>query len=247
MSNASSLQDRVAVVTGGSQGIGLAIATKLRDRGAKVVVGDVRSSPGLPFPQWPLDVSDPQSVATFFRRVGAEFGALHVLVNNAGIYAHAPTSSMTDEAWHKVIAVNLSGGFYCARAAAPLLFKGAPGSVIFISSLNGAHQGWPGRSNYGSSKAGVQGLTRSLAIEWAAQHVRVNAVSPGYVETPMVTERIATGVLSADKLRSRVPLGRLGRPEEIASAVCFLASDEASYVTGATLVVDGGWSVLGGE
>jgi NAD(P)-dependent dehydrogenase (short-subunit alcohol dehydrogenase family) len=212
-----------------------------------VVIGDIRSAPGLPFPQWPLDVSDPQSVATFFRRLADEFGSLHVLVNNAGIYANGPTVAMTDEAWHKVLGVNLSGGFFCARAAAPLLFAGAPASVVFISSLNGPHQGWPGRANYGSSKAGVQGLTRSLAVEWAAQRVRVNAISPGYIETAMVTERISTGILSADKLRSRVPLGRLGRPEDIASAVCFLASDEASYVTGTTLVVDGGWSVLGGE
>jgi 3-oxoacyl-[acyl-carrier protein] reductase len=241
------LTDRVAVVTGGSQGIGRAIALGLAGRGAAVVVADVRidgargvaetiAAAGGRAEALAVDVTDGPAVQAAFDGVVERFGRLDILVNNAGIARDQLLLRMKREDWDSVIATNLTGGFICAQAVVRQMMKQRAGRIISISSVVGM-MGNAGQSNYAASKAGIVGFTKALARELASRAVTVNAVAPGLIDTDMTR---ALPDATRAEWASKVPLGRLGTPEDVAAAVCFLASDEAAYITGQVLGVNGG-------
>jgi NAD(P)-dependent dehydrogenase (short-subunit alcohol dehydrogenase family) len=231
------LTGEVAVVTGAAQGIVAGIADALEAAGARVartdVEGDLR-----------LDVTDRASGDRALAEVARRFSEPTILVNNAGINRIDPAESLSEERWQEVIDVNLTGTFRCAQAAGARMLTAGRGSIVNVASIS-AFVGMPGRAAYCATKAGVVALTRVLAVEWAARGVRVNAVAPGYVGTPMVEQALAEGLLAADELAGRTPLGRVATAAEIADAVVYLASPAARYVTGQTLVVDGGYLAYG--
>jgi 3-oxoacyl-[acyl-carrier protein] reductase len=234
-----SLEGRLALVTGGSRGIGRAIAVELADAGAQVVVGyrsgadeaeQVAAEIGGRAVQ--ADVSDPAEAA----RLVEEAGDVDILVNNAGLTRDGLIARMSDEDWRAVIDTNLGGVFATCRAAARGMMKRRSGAIVNLSSVVGVH-GNPGQTNYAASKAGIIGFTKALARELATRNVRVNAVAPGYIETAL-TDVLPEAV--REHLLGATPLGRLGVPADVAGAVRFLCSDEASFITGEVLLVDGG-------
>jgi NAD(P)-dependent dehydrogenase (short-subunit alcohol dehydrogenase family) len=243
----STFEGRVAVVTGAARGIGDAIATRLVARGARVVSFDV-GSPAAPregIRDVTADVSDPQSVAAAFASLDAEEGHVDVLVNNAGIQRVGLAGKLPYEDWQAVIGVHLTGMFLCCSEAIPRMTeRGRGGAIVSIASVAG-FVGLPGRGPYSAAKAGIMGLTRVLATEGAAANIRVNAVAPGYTRTELLQQALDDGSQEEGWMLRSVPLGRLADPDEIARAVCYLASDDASYVTGQTLLVDGGWTIQG--
>ncbi|MFC3115280.1 3-oxoacyl-ACP reductase FabG [Cellvibrio fontiphilus] len=241
------LNDRVALVTGASRGIGAAIAEQLGKAGA-VVIGTATSTSGAEkisarFSELGirgagkvLNVTDADSVATLLKEVGDEFGAPAILVNNAGITKDNLLMRMSDEEWFDVINTNLSSIYRLSKGVLRGMMKARWGRIINISSVVGA-MGNPGQSNYAATKAGVSGFARSLAAEVGSRNITVNTVAPGFIDTDM------TKVLPEEQkqqLMSRIPLGRLGAPEEIASVVVFLASDAGGYISGETIHVNGG-------
>ena len=228
----------MAIVTGAAQGLGAAIADVLEDEGARVARTDVSAA------DFPLDVRDRGSVEAALRDVAARLGPPTVLVNNAGLNRIGPSESLDEGLWDEVLAVNLTGTFRCCQIIGRAMLAAGRGAIVNVSSI-AAETGLPGRAPYAASKAGIVALTRVLAIEWAGRGVRVNAVEPGYVRTPMVQHAIASGLLSEQRLRERTPADRLAEPAEIARAVAFLASSDATFVTGQSLVVDGGWLAYG--
>jgi 3-oxoacyl-[acyl-carrier protein] reductase len=241
------LQGKVALVTGGSRGIGLACAKALHAAGATVVLADIafgeESAQFIaavqPAPNavstLELDIADGPAVKDTIARLGKQAGRLDILVNNAGRRIDNLALVMKDEEWRGALAVNLDGVFYCSRAALALMRK-TGGSIVNISSV-AAFAGSVGQVNYAAAKAGVVGLTRSLALEYGSRNIRVNCVVPGIISTAM-TSNVAPELM--DDFVSRIPLKRLGLPEDVAQAVLFLASDAASYITGACLHVNGG-------
>lgn len=241
------LNDKVALVTGASRGIGAAIAEQLGKAGA-VVIGTATSTSGAEkisarFSELGirgagkvLNVTDADSVATLLKEVGDEFGAPAILVNNAGITKDNLLMRMSDEEWFDVINTNLSSIYRLSKGVLRGMMKARWGRIINISSVVGA-MGNPGQSNYAATKAGVSGFARSLAAEVGSRNITVNTVAPGFIDTDM------TKVLPEEQkqqLMSRIPLGRLGAPEEIASVVVFLASDAGGYISGETIHVNGG-------
>ncbi len=235
----ASLEGKVALVTGGSRGIGRAIALELGRAGAEVVVGyrtgrdeaeAVASEIGGRAVE--ADVSDPGSAKTLVEAAGD----LDVLVNNAGLTRDGVLARMSDDDWRTVLETNLSSVFYTCRAAARPMMKRRAGVIVNISSIVGVHGNW-GQTNYAASKAGIIGFTKSLARELGSRNVRANVVAPGYVRSQLtdVLPEEATQTMLAN-----TPLGRLGDPEDVAGAVRFLCSNEAAFVTGAVLLVDGG-------
>ena len=234
-----SLEGKRALVTGGSRGIGRAVALELGRAGADVVVGyrseadqaeAVASEVGGRAVQ--ADVSDPEQAKALVE--GA--GDIDVLVNNAGTTRDGVLARMLDEDWRTVLETNLSSTFYTCRAAARGMMKRRAGAIVNISSIVGVHGNW-GQTNYAASKAGMIGFTKSLARELGSRGVRANVVAPGYVETAL-TDAIPEDARGT--MLSNTPLGRLGDPENVAAAVRFLVSDEASFITGEVLLVDGG-------
>src|SRR5436189_1926537 len=234
-----SLEGKTALVTGGSRGIGRAIALELARGGASVVVGyhsgadeaeAVAQEAGGRAVH--ADVSDPEDA----RRLVDEAGELDILVNNAGVTRDGLLARMPDDDWSEVIATNLGGVFHTCRAAARGMMKRRAGSIVNISSIVGLH-GNPGQTNYSASKAGIIGFTKALARELGNRGVRANVVAPGYVDTRL-TQVIADDMKQL--MLANTPLGRFGTPEDIAGAVRFLCSDEAAFITGEVLLVDGG-------
>lgn len=246
---------RVALVTGGAGGIGRATGRRLHADGATVVVAD-RDRAGAERTAREIDPSGGRALGLELDvvEVGAvraavattleRFGRLDVLVNNAGRSALAPTATLDDADWQALLDVNLSGALRCAREAYPALARSDAGAIVNLASIAGV-VGMRDRASYSASKAGLIGLTRALAIEWAGDGIRVNGVAPGYVRTPMIEDKAAAGIYDLAEMASRVPLGRLCSPEEIASTIAFLAGPDASFMTGQTLVVDGGMTVDG--
>jgi 3-oxoacyl-[acyl-carrier protein] reductase len=243
------LAGKVALVTGGSQGIGAAIALELSEGGAKIavnyypgnegsaagVVAQIESAGGHAA-AFVGDVSDPASCTALVQAVVSQLGSLDVLVNNAGITRDGLMVRMSDEDWAAVISTNLSGVFYMTRATAKVMMKARTGSIVNVASVVGM-MGNAGQANYSAAKAGVIGLTKTTARELAPRGVRCNAVAPGFIETDM-TAKLPDSV--REMLAGQIALGRLGSPSDVAAAVAFLASDEASYITGQVLAIDGG-------
>ncbi len=215
-----------AVVTGGTRGIGAAIATRLKADGFTVV--SISRSGG----DATCDITDPAAVTETFAAVQEQYGPVLVLVNNAGIRADTLAISMDSDSWTSVVDTNLNGAFHCTHAALTGMLRARWGRIVNISSVV-AERANPGQSNYVAAKAGLLGFTRTVAREMARKGITCNAVTPGVIETDMTAD------LEGDLL-SAVPAGRVGRPEEVAAAVSFLVSDEAEYINGATLSVDGG-------
>jgi NAD(P)-dependent dehydrogenase (short-subunit alcohol dehydrogenase family) len=242
-----SFEGRVAIVTGGARGIGDAIVRSFRAAGARVVVLD-KEEPREPHDgvRYAIaDVSDPARVATAFDSIDDEEGRVDVLVNNAGIQRVGLVGRLPFEDWSAVIATHLTGAFVCSSAAVPrMVGQGTGGSIVSIAST-AAFVGLPGRGPYCAAKAGILGLTRALSLEVAPAGIRVNAVAPGYTRTEMLQQALDDGSQQEDWMLERVPLKRLASPDEIARVVRFLASEEAAYVTGQTVVVDGGWTIQG--
>jgi NAD(P)-dependent dehydrogenase (short-subunit alcohol dehydrogenase family) len=226
---------RVVLVTGGNRGIGLAIAQAFADDGDRVAI-TYRSDPVDRFVSVRCDVTSGEQVDAAFTEVENELGPVEVLVSNAGLNADQLLLSMKEEAWARVIDANLSGAYRVARRATSKMIRARRGRIIFISSIV-ALTGSPGQTNYSASKAGLIGLARSLAREIAGRGVTVNVVTPGFVATDMTAA--LPGSRQAEIVK-QVPLGRMATPEEVASAVIWLASGSAGYVTGAVIPVDGG-------
>lgn len=238
----------VAVVTGGSKGIGRAISLSVAEMGFKVAIFDVLAEAGRKVVDeierrggtagfWNVDVSNEEQVGRAAQAAAASLGPVSVLVNNAGIYPRGTALEMSFDNWMRVIRVNLGGAYLCSRAVAPGMLAAGGGVIVNIASGRGL-QGTPRGSHYAASKAGIISLTRSLALEWAP-HIRVNTVIPGITDTDQPREDSP----SDEELYSRgkrIPLGRIGQPEDIAKAVCYMISDKAGYVTGQSLCVNGG-------
>ncbi|WP_027860340.1 SDR family NAD(P)-dependent oxidoreductase [Marmoricola sp. URHB0036] len=242
---------RVALVTGAAQGLGLATARRLAEDGLRVVLTDVNRGlleasvaelvgAGLDVAEAVLDVTDDASVDECLRSLGH----LDVLVNNAGVISRTPAQDIDSLRWDFEMAVNLGGTMRCSRAAYPLLVRSDSAAIVNLASV-GSTFGLPQRLSYSTAKTGIVGLTRTLAAEWGRDGIRVNAVAPGYIETPMMLSGFDTGALDREILLRRTPLGRFGRSEEIAAAISFLTGPDASFVNGVVLEVDGGITVDG--
>ncbi len=249
----ASLADEIAVVTGARHGIGGAIAEALAGAGARVAVTHhdqavadaVAAALGEAHAGVALDVRSSESADRAAEAVAERLGEPTILVCSAGINRIRPAESVGDEDWQAVLDVDLTGVFRCCRAFGSRMLEAGRGSIVNIASIIGPELGMPGRAAYGASKAGVVGLTRVLGVEWAGRGVRVNALIPGPVRTPMVAQAIADGVLVESEIVDRTPAGRLAEPADVARAVVLLCSPEAAFVTAQTLVVDGGYSIYG--
>jgi NAD(P)-dependent dehydrogenase (short-subunit alcohol dehydrogenase family) len=247
------LSHEIAVVTGGAGGLGATVAVALARAGARVAVADVdhdraqatASELGDGHLALHIDVRSTSSVRAAADAVAAQLGPPSILFCGAGVQRVRPTLEVTDEDWDFVVDVNLGGTFRCCRAFGAAMVEQGRGAIVNVASLTGVEFGGGGRVPYGASKGGVTGLTRALAIEWAPYGVRVNAVAPGIVATPMVQGLAAEGSLDLDDLAARVPLGRIATPEDIAGVTLMLVSPAGEYIIGQTLVVDGGLSSSG--
>jgi 3-oxoacyl-[acyl-carrier protein] reductase len=242
-----SLTDKVALVTGASQGIGRDTALALAEAGAKVAVAarneeklaalaeEIAAKGAVAFAV-KIDVADPEQVKAGFKAVLEKFGKLDILVNNAAITRDGLALRMKQDDWDAVIRTNLTGAHFCTQQALATMMRARAGRIINIASVV-AQMGNAGQANYVAAKAGLIGLTKAIAMEIASRNVTVNAVAPGFIETPM------TDVLSEkvkEELKMRIPLGRMGTARDVAAAIVFLASDEAGYITGHVLDVNGG-------
>ena len=241
------VKDRIAVVTGASQGIGRATALLLAERGARVALAarnqekltaleaEIRQQGGEALAV-PLDVASEEQIKTGFARIHEHFGRVDILVNNAGIARDQLALRMKRADWDAVLETNLTGAYLCIQRVMGGMLRQRSGRIINVTSVV-AQTGNPGQANYIASKAGLIGLTRALAVELASRGITVNAVAPGFIISPM-TDPLSDKVKQA--LIDRIPLGRMGTDREVATGICFLASDEASYITGHVLDINGG-------
>jgi 3-oxoacyl-[acyl-carrier protein] reductase len=242
-----SLKDKVALVTGASQGIGRATSLALAEAGAKVAIAarnteklaslaaEIAAAGGEAL-SVPMDVADPPQVKTGFQQLLAKFGKLDILVNNAAITRDTLALRMKLEDWDAVLRTNLTGAHLCIQQALGAMLKQRAGRIINITSVV-AETGNAGQANYVASKAGLIGLTRAIAVEVASRNITVNAIAPGFIATPM-TDPLSQEI--KDKMKSMIPVGRFGTDRDVAAAIVFLASDEAGYITGQVLDVNGG-------
>ncbi len=239
------LENKIAIITGGASGIGKATAEKFVQEGAKVIIWDLDEkrgnelaiSLGAKFAK--VNTSNYQEIEKAAKAVNDEFGRIDILINNAGITRDSTVKKMTVEQWQQVIDVNLSGVFYCSKIISEYMVANGWGRIINASSVVGLYGNF-GQANYVATKSGLMGMTKTFAREFGRKGVTVNAIAPGFISTEMVAampEEVLAG------MKAKVPIGRLGEPKEIANAYCFLASDEASYINGHTLSVDGGMTV----
>ena len=248
------LSGRVAVVTGGARGIGLAIVEALREMGARCVIFGIEDEQGRVavnelnmrgtiVEYRHVDVRDHEAVTTEFERVRRTYGVLDILVTSAGVVSHKPTAEVTEADWRFVLDTNLDGTFWCVREAVKQMRQTTTrGAVVTIGSMSGLIVNYPQmQASYNASKAAVHSLTASLAAEYAETGIRINSVAPGYIMTDLTKNGVSPEWLAL--WASRTPIKRMGNPDEIASLVCFLASDAASFMTGATVVADGGYTV----
>ena len=239
-------------MTGGGRGLGLASATALADAGYRLCLADVdeqtltaataeltRRHGAHRIRAAPVDVADEASVDRLLDIVVEWSGRLDALVTAAGVISRAESAGLASGDWHRVLDVNVAGTFRCCRAAYPLLSRSPRAAIVTFGSL-GSSLGMPKRLAYNVSKSGVIGLTRTLASEWGPAGIRVNAVAPGFIETPMMRSGIESGALDEQHMLRRIPLRRLGTPEEVANVVEFLTSPAARYITGSVICVDGG-------
>lgn len=244
----SRLSDKVAIVTGAASGIGLGIAQLFVKEGAKVVFSDVNKSgkdaaaaAGNNALFIECDVSDVESVRNLVTKTLETFGTIDILINNAGIVYQKPISETSDEDWNAVININLKGPFLLSREILPTFEKQGKGKIVNMASIAGII-GYENLSAYCASKGGIIAMTRSLALEYAPKNINVNCICPGAIKTGM-TKVIEDNELMLKQVLMSIPVGRMGDPIDIANAALYLASDESDYVTGASIVVDGGWSV----
>lgn len=252
MGNFCSLEGRVAVVTGGARGIGRAIVAQLAGLGANVIIGDmlldvaektaeeISTAAGKKIIAVNVNVTDTKSAGELIDRAVKEFGKVDILVNNAGITRDTLIMRMDESDWDAVLDVNLKGVFNCSKAVVRPMMKQRYGRIVNISSVSG-QAGQAGQTNYSASKAGVIGFTKALAREVASRQITVNAVAPGFIPTALTNDL-------PDDLKHYIltatPAGRMGKPEEVAAAVAFLASEEAAYINGQVLAVDGGMVMM---
>ncbi|HEX9014817.1 MAG TPA: glucose 1-dehydrogenase [Chloroflexota bacterium] len=245
------MKDMVAIVTGSTRGIGLGIAKGFAKEGANLVITS-RKEESLTAPAEELramgvrvlplvvDVSKAGDVERMVARTVEEFGKIDVLVNNAGMPMVAPSEELALDKWQQTLDTNLTGSFLCAQAVGRVMLERGSGSIINIASLT-SYLGFPMRTAYSVTKSAVLGLTRSLSSEWAPKGVRVNAIAPGWIKTDIMKGLIERGVLDANKLVARTPMGRVGTPEDLAGPAIFLATEDSAFITGQIIPVDGGW------
>lgn len=244
------LKGRVAIVTGGAQGIGKSIATHLAQAGANVVIADVAeemakstakeiSQKGSEAISMVVDVSNLSSVEEMVKKTLDKFGRIDILINNAGVTRDALVMRMKEEDWDLVLDINLKGAFNCIKMVSPIMMRQRFGKIVNIASIVGIN-GNVGQANYSASKGGLIALTKTCAKELATRQINVNAVAPGFIQTSM-TERLSQEV--KDRLSSQIPLGKIGNPDDVANAVLFLVSEKSSYITGEVIKVDGGMAM----
>ena len=247
------LKDKVAIVTGARRGMGRTHALALAKAGAKVVVSDISEEDCQKVVKEieknkgealavKCDVTKKEEVEEMVKKAVEKFGKVDILVNNAGICQFKPFLELTEEEWDRTLNINLKGYFLCAQAAAKEMVKQKSGVIINIASvaMGQVGVGIPNIVHYCASKGGVVGMTEALAVELAPYNIRVNAISPGMIETPMI-DLIKKDPKVAEAMLDRVPMKRVGKSEEVSNLVLFLASDKSSYMTGSTVVIDGGW------
>jgi len=247
------LKNKIALITGAKQGMGKSHAVALAKQGAKVVVTDINQADcqkvvdeiknsGGEAIAFKLDVSNKSEVDSVVSEIVKKFGQLDILINNAGIVQFKPFLELSEEDWDRTIDINLKGEFLCAQAAAKVMKEQGGGTIINIASVAMGQQGvgMPNIAHYCASKGGIAAMTEALAVELAPFNIRVNAIAPGMIETPMI-EAVKSDPKTLETILQRVPLKRAGRPEEVSELVAFLASDSSSYMTGAVVVIDGGW------
>jgi len=241
------LENKVSIITGGAQGIGKATAEKFLEEGAIVIIWDVDETKGTQFVNqakekgyslkfMKVNVAKLEEVETAVKNIIDEFGRIDVLINNAGILRDATLLKMSAEQWQQVIDVNLTGVFNCTKAVAPFMVEKQSGKIVNATSVVGLYGNF-GQTNYVAAKAGVIGMTKVWARELGIKGINVNAIAPGFIATEMVASMPEKVI---NMMKEKTPLGRLGTPEDIANAYCFLASDEASFINGAVISVDGG-------
>ena len=247
------LSGKTAGITGGGQGLGASMAVALAEAGADLVLIGRRTGPmvetakecerfGVQVRPAVCDITDPARVDALFGQVQEELGGPHILINNAGVSLPRPILEMTNETWRQTIDLNLSGMFYCCRAAVRFMREAGGGKIINIGSGAGS-RGRPNQTAYAASKAGVRGFTEALAVELAENNIQVNCIAPGRFPTPMTADRIADPVQSEEFLRF-VPMKRYGEPAEIQPLIVYLCSPQSGYMTGQTIYLDGGSSAL---
>jgi len=248
-----SLKNKVAIITGARRGMGRSHAIKLAEAGAKVVVADIsledcqkvvdeiKKAKGEALAV-KCDVTKKAEVEKMVRQTVEKFGKVDILVNNAGICQFKPFLELTEEEWDRTIDINLKGYFLCAQAAAKEMVKRKSGVIINIASIamGQVGVGFPALAHYCASKGGIAAMTETLALELAPFNIRVNAISPGAIETPMI-DPLKTDPKTMEGTLTRIPLHRIGKPEEVSNLVLFLASEQSSYMTGSIVVIDGGW------